>query len=433
VSWIRYRNVWAGAFDLGVFDQGVWLLSKGKDPHVTITGMSLWQDHFSLVLVAFAGLYRLAATPLWLLGAQALAVGTTIVPARAFAREVGAPTWMATAGVLLGFPVIAAVIFDFHPVTLALPAVMWAALAAQRNDPVAAAMAGAIALLCRADLGIAMLALAIIASGRKTRLVLIATGLVGVIAGAAVPELAGGGDAWVLHYGALGTGPIDAATHPWRAARELVQPGNIGVLAFWFMPTAGLALLRPRWAVAAVVAALPILLSGDPATTVPWFHYGAVAFPLVLAGALAGYPVLDEERRHLATRVVPATLLATMLLFGPFWPRTPAHLRLPTVLFANPDAAEFRAAKRLVDSGEGVSAEDTVLTYLAHRDVAFIWPVPFEKTRFEELPDPDPALAARVDWIITPDGSDLDAKATAFGFERVACAPCGDIAVFRRA
>jgi uncharacterized membrane protein len=33
------------AYDLGIYDQGTWLLSRGQSPFVTVRGMPLFADH----------------------------------------------------------------------------------------------------------------------------------------------------------------------------------------------------------------------------------------------------------------------------------------------------------------------------------------------------------------------------------------------------
>ena len=63
VGWLRHTNYWSGGFDLGVFDQGVWLLSRGQAPHISLLDRDLFSDHLSPVLLLFALPYRLAASP----------------------------------------------------------------------------------------------------------------------------------------------------------------------------------------------------------------------------------------------------------------------------------------------------------------------------------------------------------------------------------
>ena len=57
-------------FDLAIFDQAVWLISRGETPFVTVRGLHILADHFSIILYLLAPLYWLAATPKTLLLAQ---------------------------------------------------------------------------------------------------------------------------------------------------------------------------------------------------------------------------------------------------------------------------------------------------------------------------------------------------------------------------
>ena len=56
----------------------------------------------------------------------------------------------------------AAVFFDFHPSTLAVPAVAWTLLAARRGDVRQCTIAALAVLLCRADLGCVLLGIAVV-------------------------------------------------------------------------------------------------------------------------------------------------------------------------------------------------------------------------------------------------------------------------------
>ena len=44
-------------FDMGIFDQGVWLLSRFHAPFVTIMGRNLFGDHTSFILLLAVPLY----------------------------------------------------------------------------------------------------------------------------------------------------------------------------------------------------------------------------------------------------------------------------------------------------------------------------------------------------------------------------------------
>ena len=48
MSWIQvelHRGLGTFAYDVGLYDQGLWLLSRGQAPFVTLMGRNLFGDH----------------------------------------------------------------------------------------------------------------------------------------------------------------------------------------------------------------------------------------------------------------------------------------------------------------------------------------------------------------------------------------------------
>src|SRR5262245_40139394 len=79
------------SYDLAIFDQAVWHLSRFQAPASSIRGYSnLLGDHFSPILALFAPLYWIAAVPETLIVAQAILLALSIVPLHAFARPCAA-------------------------------------------------------------------------------------------------------------------------------------------------------------------------------------------------------------------------------------------------------------------------------------------------------------------------------------------------------
>ena len=74
----RHREFGGQVFDLGIFDQGVWLMSEGHAPEVTVNARNLFADHLSPVLLLFVPLYVVAATPVWLIAGQAAAIAAAL-------------------------------------------------------------------------------------------------------------------------------------------------------------------------------------------------------------------------------------------------------------------------------------------------------------------------------------------------------------------
>ena len=421
---VRHANWWSGAIDLGVFDQGIWLLSRGFAPEVTINGRNLFADHLSPVVLAFVPLYRVAATPYWLFAAQGAALGATLLPLRALARHEGAPRWVATLAIVLGTPLTAAAMFEFHPATLATPFIAWTILECRRDEATRATVAGALVLCCRAELAWVLLGIAIVA-GPACRRRLVALSAVGVVAGYAVPAALGARGTFAVHYGHLGATPGEAVTHPWRMLEALASADTVTKLVILLLPVAGLALVKPRWAAATVVAALPLLLSRWAGTVLPWFHYWAPVYPIAVGGALAALG--DPERhRFVDPRLVLVGGALAVSVMSPLSPRAPDSVGLRALTDPQEDRA---AAAAQVDDEEPVAASNRILSHLTHRREAWLFPGPYATDEPAELSaEPSPAAARRVRLALL-DGDDVE-RAASLGLSPAR--RFGDVVTFTR-
>src|SRR5207253_2465083 len=73
LGWMRHDHFATFGFDLGIYDQGIWLLSRFKDPFITIRGLEFFGHHMNPALLLFVPAYWLGAGPHFLLVAQVLA------------------------------------------------------------------------------------------------------------------------------------------------------------------------------------------------------------------------------------------------------------------------------------------------------------------------------------------------------------------------
>lgn len=392
---LRYRNWWSGAIDLGVFDQGVWLLSKGMAPEVTINGRNLFADHLSVSVLVFVPLYKLAATPYWLFAAQGAALGATVLPLRALARHEGVAPWVATVAVACGTPLTAAAMFEFHPATLAVPFVAWAALEARRGDVNRATVAGLLIVLCRAELAWVLMGLALVAAPAVRRR-FVGLSLAGIVAGFTLPALLGARGTFEVHFGHIGSSPKDALTHPWRVLEALLSADTGTKLVILFLPVGFLTFLKPRWAAATFVAAAPVLLSRWPGTSLPWFHYWAPMYPLAVGGAIAALG--DPDRPRLVQPALVAVGgVAALALMSPLSPRAPGPVGVRSLTEYRHDRADAVARAR-IGPDDSVVATSAMLSHLTHRQEAWLFPAPYAAAEPAELsPTPSKAAAARVD------------------------------------
>jgi uncharacterized membrane protein len=306
------------SIDLIVFDQGIWALSRGQAPWSSVIQETLLEDHFGPGLFGFAFLYRIAATPIWLIAGQAVAAASAAwLIARRLSPSLGRTrAGLLGAALLVSPPVAYALLFDFHPVVMATPFAVAGIFALEDGCPRRALAFGLLAALFRVEVGVAVAAAFAIWPGpRRGRL---SAGLVlsAYLAVALYFEKALGHDVyWPIHYGHLGDSPMDALQHPWRLASQILSPASLGKALPWLATGAFFALRRPRLLIPAGILALPVLLSRWPGSGGIVYQY---AFAPTFLLALAWVPAI-RQRPQRAPLILVASLLLTALL-GPFGP-----------------------------------------------------------------------------------------------------------------
>jgi hypothetical protein len=133
------------------------LLSRFRDPFVTIRGLPLFGDYASYILVLVAPLYWLWPDPRLLLLLQAVGLAVPAVSLYLIGtRRLHSPlAGLAVAAAYLAFPAVQwAAVWSFHPETLAAGFLGLAALAADRQRWRQMAVWLLLALMCKEDVGL---------------------------------------------------------------------------------------------------------------------------------------------------------------------------------------------------------------------------------------------------------------------------------------
>lgn len=137
-SSLRHALFQSTAWDLGIFDQVVYLISQGQPPISSFLGFHILGDHASGILYPLALFYKIYPDLHWLLAVQALALALGAWPTWSLACLAGLNYGQAVAvvAVYLLYPVVFNLnLFDFHPDVIALPALLGAILAARLSRP----------------------------------------------------------------------------------------------------------------------------------------------------------------------------------------------------------------------------------------------------------------------------------------------------------
>lgn len=124
----NHRNFATNAFDLGIFDQAVWKLSRFEIPYSSLKRMIIWGDHFDLILLLFAPFYWLWSDARVLLILQVLLIVSSAFPIYRMAKE---KLRDEVSSLLLCFCYLSfigiqlALDFDFHTATIVIAPLAW--------------------------------------------------------------------------------------------------------------------------------------------------------------------------------------------------------------------------------------------------------------------------------------------------------------------
>jgi uncharacterized membrane protein len=121
---LRHSFLRSGGYDLGIFDQALYLISQGKAPVSSLIGMHMMADHVSLILYPLGWLYKVFPTVYLLFAVQTFAIASGLIPLYALCRQskLSRNQAIGLSIAYLLYPVtIFSSLFDFNPQTITVP------------------------------------------------------------------------------------------------------------------------------------------------------------------------------------------------------------------------------------------------------------------------------------------------------------------------
>lgn len=408
------------AFDFGIYDQGVWLLSRFERPFVTIMGRHLFGDHTSFIMLPFVPIYWVFPSAKVLLFAQAAALGSAAVPAFLLAREKLRNEWLAAviAVVYLLHPAVGHTNLEqFHPDVFEVPLVLFALwfMVRQRWTGYFVCVIGA--LLVKEDVALLTLPLGIYVALRHDRRVGRTTCLISVAAMAAnlwwiLPMFneVGSLNAWRVPFGGLGGLIRTALFHPGKLINYTSKDGRPWYLWQMLSPFALLPLLAPRVLLIGLAPLAANVLSTFSYQYNIRYHYGTLILPVLVASTVFAVAQLRSMAgRRIAVGVIAAASLVTAHLWGPTpLGRNEAAIASPS----GQSVPHLKAAMAMIPDDAVVSAFYSYVPHLTHRKEIYMFPNPFSasywgtfKQEGQRLPQAD-----RVEYILLPTALDPEPK-----------------------
>jgi uncharacterized membrane protein len=409
---VRHLSFRSGGYDLGIFDQGIWLLGHSDEPFSTIRGRNLFADHFQPALVLLAPLGTLSLNPWGVLVLQSalLAAAAPFLYLLALAR--GADRWLAAAvGLLwLASPLTQwANLFDYHPET-AVPLLFAAgALLLERDRDWWFVATAVLASSIKEDICLVYVLWGVaLALGGRVRfgLALSAVSALWFVLATKVAIPAAGGD--LDFYSARFAGDrgssvgevlLSAVRDPVAALDDASTPANLKILLALVLCSGGLALLAPRMLLPALAPLIANVLSAYSYQHELRFHYQLIPAAVFAVASAYGAGVLTrlvEPRVRSAAAVV---LISGAVVVGLPLSRAVDELRQDE----RPSADAKRHALELIPEHASVAAAPDVVPHLAQRRLVYQLPEPFftRPTNGETWSDAELARRAReVEYVL---------------------------------
>ena len=409
----HHRNFGTWAFDMGIYDQSFWLVSRGGQSFVTVRGLEFWGHHFNPVAIAFAPFYWLGAGPEFLYVAQATALGAAAIPTYLIARDRFSNHWMGfvfAVVYLLYAPVQWISWANFHPEALVILPMLFAWWFAMRRSWRACVIALVVAMSCRED---AALAVAIMGAvlmftfrgdrgERHDKRMAIVIGVLGVAwyvvaTKLIIPHFNGGEAPFYIEYfyGRYGGSTTEIARtileRPDMVVSDATQPDRIRFYRDLLLPWGGVPLAAPLHLLMAFPQLLASVIGASPYARMIRYQYTAVMIaPIVIAG-IEGARLLWRYR-FVRVALVP-WLLVCAYVTNVAWSPSPLGTNDAVWSVSHPRHEAMRDAVEMVPDDAAVTATYSMLPHLSQRERIYDWPNPWVPSYWgnddiERLPDP---------------------------------------------
>lgn len=380
ISSIARHELFNSGGDLAFFDQCVYLISQGKNPISSLLGFHALADHAAWILYPIALLYKIYPTVYWLFLVQSLSLSLGAIPAYFLSINAGLKESQAIVIVIvviyLLYPLIYnANLLEFHPDTIAVPALFMAILAARKQKIVWFCASVIVILGCKAVLSLTVAAMGVgLLLFEKRQLygiIAIATGIAWFLIANKIIIPFFGHDAALINrhlyrYSYLGNSFYETLKiillQPKLIFSNIFSLINLEYLFYLFVPV--IWGLRPKYMIY-MIAAIPCLalnlLADHPSQKNLIWHYSLPIIPfltLSLIAYVATYQNLIKRKK--------AIILWSLFWFfalGKFGFFAGKYLKNLDNLQATKEAIS------LVKTQNSVLTTDIIVPHLTHREL----------------------------------------------------------------
>jgi uncharacterized membrane protein len=415
-----HNGLGTSAYDFGLYDQGIWLMSRGHSPFVTLMGRNLFGDHSSFILVLLIPLYWVFSSTALLFVVQSIVVAIGALPVYWFSRQRlrSEPLAAAMAGVYLLHPSISWTnLENFHPDAALGTLVAFAIWAAYAGKWRWYWVAVVLALSVKEDVAFVLAPLGLwvaLKADKKRGLItslasLFTMALMFLVVMRSFTGVAFR-NSWRIPFGGIGGLLKTALTQPTKLISYLWSEDRPTYIWQMLAPVGFVFLYEPSLALVGFV-----MLASNVVSTF-WYqhqiqyHYSIIIVPCIVMGTVWALGKFSRPAR----KWVSACIIATSLVCGYLW--SPMPLARTTTTSWNsqmPPVVAARESISRVPEDAVVAAYHSLTAQMARRVTIYSFPNPFVRNLYgpdvfaggDRLPGAD-----EVEYVILPVNLDDEAQ-----------------------
>ena len=416
-----HRGLGTSAYDFALYDQGLWLISRGDTPFVTLMGRNLFGDHSSFILLLLVPFYWVISSTSLLFVVQSIAIALGALPVYYFSkscmRSEGLGALMAV--LYLVHPAIGWTnLENFHPDSMLgvlVATAIWAAHSKRWRWYWAAV---ALALLVKEDVAFVLVPLGVWVAVYQHRRFGLITSLVSLATMAVMFLVVMRGltgvtfrNSWRVPFGGIGGFFATLVPKPLVFARYIASEERPMYVWQMLSPMAFVFAYRPGLALVGVV-----MLASNVVSTF-WYqhhihyHYSLIIVPCIVMGSAWALGKMSRNVMNASVVLVATASFLTAFLWSPL------PLSLSTTQHWTAQSAPVVAAREALEFVPGdvsVAAYHSVSAHLARRVEIYSFPNPFQRSLYgpdvfakgDRLPQ-----AETVEYVILPLTLEADANA----------------------
>ncbi|MBI4097985.1 MAG: DUF2079 domain-containing protein [Candidatus Levybacteria bacterium] len=371
LSLTRHSHFDSGAFDLGIYDQGVWLYSRFEIPYSSVKERLLLGDHLTLTLPLIAPLFYIFDDVRALLIFQAfwLSLSTIGVYKLALNRKIQPlPSFVIAFVYSFFYGIQFAVFFDFHPVIIAAGLLPWVAYALEKRKFRLFLSLTVLVILTQENMGLAVASIGLVyffkKQYRKISVVMILTGIIASFVSLKIVSYFS--NVGYEYVPSINPNPIAIAWSFFDNADKLsVWIYSLGLFSF-------LPLLSPGSILGATLDLAQYFATGEAFSRMwsPFMHHRIILASILALGIIDAFEFLRKKGVNLYFLSI---IVLSLSLIQQYYFHFPLNKLSKPIFHANQAWMEDnRKIISLVPKDVPIAAQQNLVPHLSHRKEIYL-------------------------------------------------------------